>query len=192
MKQRLSTMIRTWYRSPSEATHEGFQANPGAWEQYHTLYREARKHWPVVPYETIIQWCRPQRGYTIGDFGCGEAKLAEALSDRHLVYSFDHVAANDDVIACDIAHVPLEDEVLDVAVFSLSLMGSNFADYLREAHRTLKLDGQLHITEATARFTDRRRVVEALADLGFDVVRVEGIWRFTHIRGLKTERSAEG
>ena len=43
------------------------------------------------------------------------------------------------------AHVPLEDETLDVAIFSLSLMGANFADYVREAYRTLKLDGHLHI-----------------------------------------------
>ena len=41
----------------------------------------------------------------IGDFGCGEAKLAEAVKDRHTVLSFDHVAANDDVVACDVAHV---------------------------------------------------------------------------------------
>jgi len=32
------------------------------------------------------------------------------------------VAANDDVTACDVAHVPLDDETLDVAIFSLSLM----------------------------------------------------------------------
>ena len=32
----------------------------------------------------------------------------------------------------------LDDETLDVAVFSLSLMGSNVIDYLYEAHRTLR------------------------------------------------------
>ncbi len=31
-------------------------------------------------------------------------------------------------------------------------MGANFADYLREAYRVLKLDGSLHIWEATSRF----------------------------------------
>jgi hypothetical protein len=57
----------------------------------------------------MIRWCRERSGYVIGDFGCGEAKLAEALSDRHTVHSFDHVTVNDDVIACDMAHVPLDD-----------------------------------------------------------------------------------
>ena len=86
------------------------------------------------------------------------------------------------------AHVPLDDETLDVAVFSLSLMGINFVDYLREAHRTLKLDGQLHIIEATERFTDRSGFTNGLKGLGFDVISVEDTWKFTHIRAQKTER----
>ena len=50
------------------------------------------------------------------------------------------VAVNENVVACDMAHVPLDDETLDVAIFSLSLMGSNFSEYVREAYRALKLD----------------------------------------------------
>jgi hypothetical protein len=183
-----STLNRTWNQGRSTATHERFQANPEEWAHYHTLYREARKDWAVVPYDEMIRWCQQRRGYVIGDFGCGEARLAEAVSDRHTVYSFDHVAVNDDVVACDMAHVPLEDEVLDVAIFSLSLMGANFTDYVREAYRTLKLDGQLHVIEATSRFTDRNQFVKALESLGFAIVTVEDKWKFTHIRGLKTER----
>ncbi len=109
-------------------------------------------------------------------------------SDRHIVHSFDHVAINDDVVACDMAHVPLDDDTLDVAIFSLSLMGANCTDYLLEAHRTLKLDGHLHAVEATARFADRERFVGDLRRLGFDVVAVEDVWKFTHIRALKSER----
>jgi ubiquinone/menaquinone biosynthesis C-methylase UbiE len=124
----------------------------------------------------------------IGDFGCGEALLAKAVSDRHTVHSFDHIAINEEVIACDIAHVPLDDETLDVAIFSLSLMGANFTDYLLEARRTLKLDGQLHIIEATERFTDRDQFAAGLEALGFDVIRVEDKWKFTHIRAIKVER----
>jgi hypothetical protein len=141
-----------------------------------------------VPYEERIRWCQERSGYVIGDFGCGEAKLAEAVSDRHTVHSFDHVAVNDDVVACDMAHVPLDDETLDVAIFSLSLMGANFTDYLREAHRTLRLDGQLHIMEATARFSNRDQFANGLEGLGFTILRVEDRWKFTHIRALKTER----
>ncbi len=85
------------------------------------------------------------------------------------------------------AHVPLDDERLDVAIFCLSLMGANFTDYLREANRTLKLDGQLHIIEATSRFRDRAQFQTDLEALGFVVVSVQDAWKFTHIRALKTE-----
>ncbi|MDP9353729.1 MAG: RRP8 family class I SAM-dependent methyltransferase, partial [Chloroflexota bacterium] len=186
-----SGMNRTWNQSRSETTHQRLQTNPEEWAQYHTLYREARKDWAVVPFEEIIRWGRQRSGYVIGDFGCGEARLAEALADRHVVHSFDHVAINDGVVACDMARVPLDDGTLDVGVFSLSLMGSNITDYLREAHRCLKLDGHLHILEATSRFSDRDRFASGLKAFGFDVVAVEDKWKFTHVRALKTERLAQ-
>jgi hypothetical protein len=140
----------------------------------------------------MIRWCRERSGYVIGDFDCGQAKLAEAFSHRHTVQSFDHVAVNDDVVACDMANVPLDDESLDVAVFSLSLMGANFTDYLREAHRALKLDGQLHLIEATERFNDRAEFAKGQETLGFAVVSIEDKWKFTHIRALQTERPPRG
>lgn len=182
-----STMNRRWNQSRSETTYERLQGNPEEWAHYHTLYREQRKEWAVVPYEEMIRWCRLRSDKVVGDFGCGEALLAQALTDRHTVYSFDHIAINEDVIACDMSHVPLESEILDVAIFSLSLMGANFTEYLQEAHRTLKLDGLLHIIEATERFHDRDRFVRDLELLGFAVVRVEDKWKFTHIQAIKTE-----
>ena len=36
------------------------------------------------------------------------------------------------------ATLPLEDASLDVAIFCLSLMGSNYVEFLREAHRVLR------------------------------------------------------
>ncbi len=67
-------------------------------------------------------------------------------------------------------------------------MGANFVDYLRQAYRTLKLDGQLHILEATERFSDRNTFVKSLEGLGFAIVSVEDKWKFTHIRAVKIER----
>ena len=109
--------------------------------------------------------------------------------DRHTIHSFDFVAANDDVVACDMAKTPLEDGSLDVALFSLSLMGANFTDYPREAWRVLKLDGQLHIFEATSRFGNRDVFVARLKQLGFTVFEVREAWRFTHIHALRTDRA---
>lgn len=39
----------------------------------------------------------------VADLGCGEAKIAKTVP--HKVYSFDLVAANESVTACDISSV---------------------------------------------------------------------------------------
>ncbi|WPB79521.1 zinc-ribbon domain-containing protein [Archangium violaceum] len=186
-----SQMNGRWNGARSSTTHERLKNNPEEWAQYHTLYRAARAEWPLVPCEEMIRWCLERSGYVIGDFGCGEAEFARALQGRHTVHSFDHVALHNGVIACDVSRVPLEDGVLDLAVFSLSLMGSNFTDYLREAHRVLKLDGHLHIYEATSRFSDLARFERGLARLGFDIVKTQPCWKFTHIHALKTSRKPD-
>ncbi len=186
-----SKLNGAWNHALSDTTHKRLARNPEEWEQYHTLYRAARRDWAAVPFEEMIRWGQQRSGYAIGDFGCGEALLGRALADRHTVYSVDHVAVDDTVTACDMAHVPLDDETLDLAIFCLSLMGSNFADYLAEAHRTLKLDGQLHIWEATSRFGDRETFAKDVTRLGFDLVKIEDKWKFTHLQFLKADRRPE-
>lgn len=62
-----------------------------------------------------------------------------AKSVEQTVHSFDLVAIDDTVVACDMANVPLGDASVDVAVFCLSLMGTNLQDYILEANRVLKI-----------------------------------------------------
>ena len=50
-------------------------------------------------------------------------QLAKSLPNK--VHSFDLVAVNEMVTACDMANVPLQSENIDIAVFCLSLMGTN-------------------------------------------------------------------
>ena len=112
----------------------------------------------------------------IADFGCGDAKLGKELggqSNQHMkkqkkqngesknrianngfkVHSFDLVANGNPLITpCDMANVPLDDGVVDIAVFCLALMGTNIADFIREAHRVLKSDGVIKIAEVRSRF----------------------------------------
>ena len=97
-------MNRRWNQTRSEAIHQRLKANPDEWSDYHSLYRKARKEWSLIPNDEVSRWCRNRSGYTIGDFGCGEATLGEELSDRHTVYSFDHVAVNDSATCSDITH----------------------------------------------------------------------------------------
>ncbi len=94
------------------------------------------------------------------------------------------------MIACDITHTPLDDLVLDVAVFSLSLMGLNYADYLKEAHRTLRFGGFLKIAEPMSRWADKHaELLAAIADAGFLLVGgVEESNQFLYIDAIKTDR----
>jgi Hypothetical methyltransferase/Probable Zinc-ribbon domain/Type III restriction enzyme, res subunit len=182
-----SRMNARWSSSYSHTTYKRLQENPEEWMQYHSLYQDARKTWSVVPYEEAIKWLKKRSELVVGDFGCGEALIAQALVGQHTVHSFDFIAINDSVIECDIAHVPLEDVCLDVAMFNLSLMGLNISDYIREAARTLKLDGQLWIYEAASHITDLEEFTRNLESAGFKIIENIGVWKFQYIQAIKSE-----
>lgn len=172
--------------SSSPVTHQRLLQNPEEWQYYHSLYRDARKDWSIVPYKEAVKWCKARPHLIIGDFGCGEALLANEIENK--IYSFDHIAINEDVIPCDITHVPIDDESLDAAIFSLSLMGTNYLDYIKEAHRCLKLDGHLWIAEATSRYQNLHGFEEELSKIGFDLVPKQEKGNFTFLRAIKSDR----
>lgn len=96
---------------------------------------------------------------TIADLGCGDAKLGAALQPqaRKLnldVRSFDLQAnGNPMIMAADMAALPLADGSVDVAVFCLALMGTNWVDFVEEAYRVLRWKGELWVAEIKSRFT---------------------------------------
>ena len=69
------------------------------------------------------------------------------------------------------SNVPLEDGVVDVAIFSLALMGTNYEDFVWEAARVLKVGGTLKIAEVVSRFADFKAFEKGLAALGFKVTK---------------------
>ncbi|MDV6032732.1 MAG: hypothetical protein F9B45_22130 [Phycisphaera sp. RhM] len=186
-----STMNSRWNRISSANLAETLKTNPEEWEQYHTLYRRARENWSVVPFKEVVRWLESREGYVVADFGCGEAFVSMAVGDRHIVHSFDHVAITDSVIACDISKTPLDSESVDVAVFCLSLMGSNFISYLREANRVLKIDGHIHVWESESRFDDVQRFANDLERLGFQIFKPKLKGQFVHLEGRKTEAAPD-
>ena len=171
----------------SNTTHQRMLKDPREWEEYHRQYRQARKTWSVIPYEEIIQ--RIKQLFTsrmlstiqIGDFGCGEAKIMEAFGPER-VYSFDHVAINDNVTARDMKNTGLSADILDVAVFSLSLMGKNWTDYIIEAKRCLATNGYLLIAETTKSLKGRlSKLRDVLREQGFEIYTDEERGDFTFI-----------
>ncbi len=182
-----SRMNARWNTSYSSTTYRRLQNSPEEWMQYHTLYQNARKTWEIVPYEETIKWLEKRSNLVVGDFGCGEAIIAKEVSEKHTIHNFDYIAINDLVIECDISKVPLLNEELDVAVFNLSLMGKNYADYLIEAKRTLKLDGQLLIYEVESQSKGIDELVRNIESLGFDIIENYINWKFRFIRAIKSE-----
>ncbi|RDA83197.1 hypothetical protein CP532_1226 [Ophiocordyceps camponoti-leonardi (nom. inval.)] len=95
---------------------------------------------------------------TIADLGCGDARLAASLeaekSDklRLKVLSYDLYSVSPLVTRADIAHLPLEDGSVNVAIFCLALMGTNWIDFIEEAYRILHWKGELWVAEIKSRF----------------------------------------
>ncbi|HEY4681515.1 MAG TPA: integrase repeat-containing protein [Nitrosarchaeum sp.] len=169
----------------SETTHLRMLENPEEWLEYHRQYREARTTWSIIPFEHwISRLNRLSQRLEIGDFGCGEAKIQEAFGER--VHSFDHVAINEQVTACDITSVPLEDGSLDVVIFSLSLMGKNWNDYLKEAHRCLASNQCIFISETTRALEGRlSELRNTLKTNGFEIYDDFENGNFTFIEARK-------
>ena len=73
--------------------------------------------------------------------GCGDAKIARHFESKSglSVFSYDLIKTNEFVTCCDIANVKCPNESFDFVIFCLSLMGTNYFDFLKEANRMLKL-----------------------------------------------------
>lgn len=109
----------------------------------------------------------------IADLGCGDARLAQDLkADGSAqkynlgIQSYDLQSPSPVVTKADIANLPLPDGSMDVAIFCLALMGTNWIDFIEEAYRILHWKGELWIAEIKSRFgrvggdKGRNRVVE--------------------------------
>ena len=175
----------------STTTHQRMLKNPEEWHEYHRNYREERKTWRVIPYDEWVKRIKKLSDrFIIGDFGCGETKVADVIGSR--VINLDHVAIDSHVISCDMSDVSehIKDGGLDVALFSLSLMGKNWQDYLKEASRCLNENGLLFISETTKSLSSRLDSLrEEIKKLNFEIVKDEEIGAFTFIEARKIETS---
>ncbi|KAL2109226.1 hypothetical protein VUR80DRAFT_2813 [Thermomyces stellatus] len=99
---------------------------------------------------------------TIADLGCGDARLATVLNPetdklRLKILSYDLQSPNPLVTRADIASLPLPDASVNVAIFCLALMGTNWLSFIEEAHRILHWKGELWVAEIKSRFGRRRQ-----------------------------------
>ncbi|ETR97790.1 hypothetical protein M419DRAFT_90628 [Trichoderma reesei RUT C-30] len=150
--------------------HEGFRRQVKVWPEnpVDSFLRDIRtrakirtpgKGRPNAPQLQLSATCLPRTAgtCTIADLGCGDARLAESLqADKaklHLdVRSFDLQSPSPLVTKADIANIPMEDGSVNVAIFCLALMGTNWLDFVDEAYRLLHWKGELWVAEIKSRF----------------------------------------
>ncbi|KAK6219507.1 methyltransferase domain-containing protein [Colletotrichum tabaci] len=93
----------------------------------------------------------------VADLGCGDARLASTLESEAKklklnILSYDLYSPAKHVVKADIANLPLADDSVDVAIFCLALMGTNWLDFVEEAYRILHWKGELWVAEIKSRF----------------------------------------
>ncbi|KAL6711050.1 25S rRNA (adenine645-N1)-methyltransferase [Coniothyrium glycines] len=98
---------------------------------------------------------------TIADLGCGTASLSYRLQSQlkplNLTFhSYDLSKPTGPsaplVTVADISALPLAPNSVDVAIFCLALMGTNWLDFIDEAYRVLRWRGELWVSEIKSRF----------------------------------------
>ncbi|KAK4165992.1 ribosomal RNA-processing protein 8 [Cladorrhinum sp. PSN259] len=115
---------------------------------------------PLPPAQIALPRNYDTKICTIADLGCGDAKLATTLEPfkRKLkldIHSYDlQTGGNPLVIKSDIANLPIPNDSVDVVIFCLALMGTNWVDFIEEAYRILRWRGELWVAEIKSRFTN--------------------------------------
>ncbi|XBW36184.1 hypothetical protein QEN19_001764 [Hanseniaspora menglaensis] len=185
------------YTSTSSKALDLITQQPELFDEYHKGFREQVTTWPINPLDVMIKNLTSRamsRNYNapgglpaidrtciVADMGCGEAELSLQVNKffnknekklrgkKVIVNSFDLAKHNDRITVADIKNVPMKDGSCCVVVFSLSLMGVNFLDFIKEAFRILKPNGELWIAEIKSRFKDQslKEFVSIAEKLGF-------------------------
>ncbi|KAK6589846.1 Rrp8p like methyltransferase involved in rRNA processing [Cryptosporidium xiaoi] len=147
------------YTNKSDDAFNEYLKDDNMFEQYHSGYNAQKRLWPLDPLDKVIEYIRVNdKIKVIGDFGCGMAKINQLFGNKkgYKIYSFDLNCSKDfayenNITICNIKSVPLNDNILDLAVFCLSLMGTDWPLFIAEAYRVVKYQGLIIITEVTSR-----------------------------------------
>jgi len=171
----------------STTMHKEFSDNPDSWYRYHALRKSRMESWEEIPYEYIATKITDRRD-VVADFGCGENLFRNCIPNNK-VYSFDHVAIDETVKACDMRYTGLDNESIDVAVFSLALWGTNSKEYIKEAYRVLRRKGMIYISEPSKDYETsekQQELIDLIKEEGFQQVGgVENRGKFVYLIGIK-------
>jgi len=179
-----SEMNKSWSTTRSENTFKRLKNNEKEWFYYHDMYKKRREDWDEIPYIEISKKIKERPEWIVADMGYGENLLSKEVTNK--VHAFDYVAIDKNVIACDMSSIPLQENEIDAIVFCLSLMGSNYLDYIKEAFRVVKPYGNIFICEPKKKVEKRLEVLKKeIESIGFKIIEVTSSSQFTYIHGIK-------
>eukprot|EP00126_Sphaerothecum_destruens_P013020 Sdes_comp22276_c0_seq1m20768 len=187
------------YTMQSADAFKMMSQDPSLFDIYHSGYRQQVEKWPKIPVDVMIDYilenCKPNQktASDVADFGCGDGKIAKSVPNR--VFSIDLVKCpftspsettsssknpsesfvnpqnKSLAIACNMSKTPLKKNSISLAVFCLSLMGTDFLNFLKEAHRILIDDvGLLKIAEVSSRIVSLDSLVSVIEKIGFFLI----------------------
>ena len=81
-------------------------------------------------------------------------------------------------------HTPLNDNETDITVFCLSLWGTNYLDYIKEAYRITSKRGFMYIVEPNDEF-DFGKLKEDIKQIGFNKINETIRGKFTYLTFIK-------
>jgi ribosomal RNA-processing protein 8 len=117
------------------------------------------------------------KGKKLADLGCGDGFLQIELNkgeSRPLkTYSIDLMKRRDFVIKANLSRLPIKAGRIDIAVFCLSLMGTDYLKFICEANRVLRQGGSLIVAEVASRFASLRVFHLMMGHLGFKKVKAQ-------------------
>ena len=180
---RFRHLNQTLYTSSSSDALQLFSDSPELFGEYHAGFsQQVKDSWPRNPVDMYIREIKergmaieyPRIGQstaklplprrktgrcTIADLGCGDAPLARGCQSQVKLlqlkfHNYDLHAPNSFITKADMANLPLRDGEADIAVFCLSLMGTNWIDFVEETWRILRGDskGEVWVAEVKSRF----------------------------------------
>lgn len=173
--------------SSSKTMHKYFTENPNAWIEYHKQREINKLTWDEDPVDVIGREINERNDNNIiADMGCGLAKLSKIVKQNNQVISVDHYSEDDNVIQCDMSDISefIKDNSIDITVFCLSLWGTNYLDYIKEAYRITAKRGLLYICEPNDEF-DKEQLVNSIKEIGFNKINETIRGRFTYYTFMK-------
>jgi hypothetical protein len=173
---------RLWATQKSTTTHEKLQSNPAEWHAYHyarDISFQGYTDQSQIPRNRVIAHLANKRKHRLRilDLGCGRNNIAQHYADvdknhKFAIQGYDHVAEEGSgALVGNIADLAAqeEDESADICIYSQSLMGSDWRNYLTEGHRMLRYNGEFIISEHIKMLDDVR------AELGRLGCKVESV-----------------